>query len=1146
MTTLADSAARTRIADDLDATLVVEAAAGTGKTTALVGRMIAVLTAGAATLDRMVAVTFTELAAGELKLRLRTEIERRREACAPDSVEHRRLVAALPQLEEARIGTIHSFCSDLLRERPVEAGVDPLFEVAAEDLSGDFFSRAFDQWFERALAEPGEGLRRMLRRGSRERGGPRALLRNAAWELARWRDFPAPWRHQTFDRSAAIDAILVDMTALAAEATGRNPDDYFTKSLTEIAHFVDEVARREAVRERDYDGLEADLIQLPRARHWRWTGFTRGADAAWKQPVRPQREALHAALVQFADTAGAHLAPHLRDELWPVVERYEALKISAGRLDFLDLLLLARDLLLAHPSVRHDLQARFTHLFVDEFQDTDPLQAEILLLLAAADPAATDWTTVRPIPGKLFLVGDPKQSIYRFRRADVALYETIKRRLVAAGAVVEHLTTSFRAVPDIQQAVNAALAPRMTGSAGQATYVPLTPFRKEIETQPAVVALPVPAPYGDYGKIVDWRINESLPDATAAFVDWLVRKSGWTVTERERPDERVPVEPRHVCLLFRRFRSFGNDVTHPYVRALEARQLPHVLVGGSAFHAREEVEAVRNALTAIERPEDELAVFATLRGPLFALGDGALLAYQAACGTFHAFRQPPDELAGSLAEVAAALAVLRDLHRGRNRRPIAATISRLLEATRAHAGLAIWPTGEQALANVTRLMDLARRAERSGVTSFRRFVERLGEGAEQGGTSDAPIIEEGTGGVRLMTVHRAKGLEFPVVVLADITAKEAPTEPQRFVDPEGHLCAMRLAGCAPPELLEQREEEHEREREEATRVLYVAATRARDLLVVPTLGDERREGWLGALNPAVYPSEADRRAPVAVDAPGCPPFKSDSVAVRPDRAPGSAHAVAPGVHDPECGEHQVVWWDPTTLELSVEERVGLRQQMLLAADEKGERSEEGVRAHAAWLADQQRVRAQACRASVDVTTATEWAHAHADDPAPSDVIVDEVPGRTASVPRGARFGTLVHAVLAAVDLEADQAGVEQVVRQQGRLLGAPAAERDAAVERVVRALHAPLLRRAATAARAGLLRREVPVAFRLDDARLVEGVVDLAFRDPDDENAWTVVDFKTDYDLDPHIATYRWQIDIYARAIAAATGAPTRSVLLRV
>ena len=162
----------------------------------------------------------------------------------------------------------------------------------------------------------------------------------------------------------------------------------------------------------------------------------------------------------FVRGAGADLAPLLRDDLWPVVEAYEHLKARSGCLDFLDLLRHARDLVRGDATVRADLQARFTHLFVDEFQDTDPLQAEILLLLSAADSAERDWRRITPVPGKLFIVGDPKQSIYRFRRADVGTYQIVKEQLLKRGAVPVYLRTSFRGTPAIQQFVNVAFEDR--------------------------------------------------------------------------------------------------------------------------------------------------------------------------------------------------------------------------------------------------------------------------------------------------------------------------------------------------------------------------------------------------------------------------------------------------------------------------------------------------------------------------------------------------------------------------------------------------------------------------------------------------------------------------------------------------------------
>ena len=1132
---LADQSARERIRTDLETTLVVEAAAGTGKTTELVGRMVAVLMAGRGRLDGMVAVTFTDTAAGELKLRLRTHIEQARRDDAGCTPEARRLLTdALPQLEEARIGTIHSFCADLLRERPVEAGVDPLFEVAPDDVARMLLDRAYDRWFEAVLANPGPGVRRILRRRTGE-DGPRGLLRAAVHALAERRDFPTSWRRAPgFDRDGAIDGLVAEMAALAEWASRGNPEDYFTQSLAELARFVDDVARAESVRPRDHDGLEADLVRFVRDWHAAWVGFRSAPNGFPKAELREKRDALKVRLDRFVADAGADLAPELRDELWPVVETYDELKKRAGCLDFLDLLLLARNLVRGKAAVRRELQRRFTHLFVDEFQDTDPLQAEILVLLAADDPMVDDWRRARPVPGKLFIVGDPKQSIYRFRRADVALYEEVKRRVVDAGGALVELTTSFRAVPEIQEAVNAAFAPRLDGGS-QARYVPLAPFRSGVESQPALVALPVPAPYGDYRTIVRWKIEECLPDAVAAFVEWLVRGSGWTVTERERPAERVPLRARHVCLLFRRFRSFRTDVTHPYVRALEARHLPHLLVGGTSFHRREEVEAIRNALAAIERPEDELAVFATLRGPLFALGDAALLAFRERCRTLHSFRPLPADLPPELQEVADALAVLRDLHRGRNRRPISDTIGRLLAATRAPAGLAIWPTGEQALANVSRLVDLARRAERGGVISFRAFVDRLMVEAERGEASDAPIVEEGTEGVRIMTVHRAKGLEFPVVILADLTANETHAEPSRWVDPERGLCALRLAGCSPPELLEHAEAELARDREEAARVLYVAATRARDLLVVPAVGDGRQDGWLAGLNPVVYPAES---RPESRTPRGCPGFGTDTVLVRPADVPRPPASVAPGLHRPEAGQHRVVWWDPAALRLDVQESVGLAQHKLLTADESGTRSEAGIRRHDAWQATRAQVRAAAGLASLRVVTATEQAAVATFDAA-ADVTVETVPP-DGPRPHGKRFGTLVHAVLAVVDLDAGPEEVARVAALEGRLLGASAEETSAATGTVVRALAHPLVRRAASA---GSCRRETPVAIRLDDGVVVEGVVDAAFLE---NGVWTVIDFKTDVEIAGRLGEYRRQVALYAAAIARATGAPARAVLLQI
>jgi ATP-dependent exoDNAse (exonuclease V) beta subunit len=1146
---LADAEARRRILNDFTTTLFVEAAAGTGKTTALVGRIVALICEGASTLDRIVAVTFTEKAAGEMKLRLREEIERARNSkdLAPERSEL--LAKALSQLELARIGTIHAFCGDLLRERPVEAGIDPLFEVAAEDQMADLMDRAFDTWFQNALGDPPEGVRRILRRQSKSQKS-RDALRNAATTLAEHRDFPTAWRRDRFDRDSAIDELirrLAELGELGPKASSLQ--DYLAKNIIEIKRFVDENARLEVVRGRDYDGLEFSLADLARRWSWGWKGSKRTTFGNLsRDEVLARRDSVKSDLDAFLRRSNADLAPLLQAALQPALTAYQDLKARSGRADFLDLLIKARDLIRDNRTVREELQNRFTHYFVDEFQDTDPIQAEILLLLAANNSGETNWLDVSPISGKLFLVGDPRQSIYRFRRADVAIYQQVKQMLLSRGAVPLYLNTSFRSPPSLQSFVNAAFEPAMAATVADGQYVPLENWRPEITGQPTIIALPVPRPYNDRGNIVRSSIDASLPEATGAFIDWLVNESGWKVEENKRP---VSIAPRHICVLFRRFRNFSADVTRPYVRALEARRLSHVLVGGRSFHDREEIIALRNALAAIEWPDDELRVYATLRGPLFALTDDALFAYRqtvSADDELHIRRLHPmhlvdrSKLDSSTQEVADALVLLGDLHVDRNRRPIAQTILMLLDAIRAHAGIAMWPTGEQALANCLRMVDLARRFEQRGASSFRAFVERMDDDAEAGQAEDAPIVEQGTEGVRMMTVHKAKGLEFPIVVLADPTCPATHDNPNRHVDPSRRLWLEPLCGCTPVELLEAAQEELLRDQAESVRLTYVAATRARDLLVVPACGDKELDGWLEVLNPALYPAEDTRAQSDTI--PGAPRFGDESVV---DRGPNAMRlpqgSIRPGLHRPRVGAHAVAWWDPNVLNLDVEENVGVRQQRILEADESGAEVARGEQAYAQWKDGRLSAIEKASRPTLKVQTVTALAASIGlSEPTLARIQLEKLTRADAERPSGRRFGALVHAVLAAVDLDANADEISAVAQANARLIDATPEETDAAVSTVRDALKHPLIRRAAGAQ---AVRRETPVQHYRDDRTLIEGVVDLAFQETTPEfQGWTVVDFKTDREIEKAENQYRAQVAAYVDAVHIATDAPARGFLL--
>jgi ATP-dependent exoDNAse (exonuclease V) beta subunit len=729
---------------------------------------------------------------------------------------------------------------------------------------------------------------------------------------------------------------------------------------------------------------------------------------------------------------------------------------------------------------------------------------------------------------------------------------------------VVKLTTSFRSVPEIQACVNAAFAPVMTGDAAtlQADYVPLSEFRPPLPAQPAVVALPVPEPYGARA-LSAIAIEKSLPDAVGGFVDWVVNESGWKVTERTG-DRPVRVAARHVCILFRRFISFGEDVTQPYVRALEARGVSHVLVGGKTFHDREEVETIRAALAAVEWPDDELSVFAALRGALFAVGDEELLEWRHRFGGFHPFRIPEPFRADPsgrtaalthLAPVASALALLAALHRRRNYVPVAETIQRLLDSTRAHVGFVLRAGGEQTLANVLHIAELARQYEADGGISFRGFVEELRLAAESAEAAEAPILEEGSDGVRMMTVHKAKGLEFPVVILADITCRLSRAEAGRWIDPDQRKCALKLGGWAPLDLLLHDAEEAARDRAEAERLAYVAATRARDLLVVPAIGDGPYDGgWLDPLTPAVYPPPTSRRD--ARRGPGCPDFRSkDSVLSRPDNDPARADTVAPGLHrfaarrNPESRTpnpgYSVVWWDPHALHLHAASSFGLRRDDLIVKDGDMFAVEDRLSEYQRWREERARVVEQGSRPSLRVERATTWAAAAAEAGIDEEIEVTgpvevvTLPGAEGR-PRGPRFGTLVHAVLATVPLEGGADLVARTAATQGRLLLATQSEVEAAASLVSAVLAHELMDRAR---RARSVAREAPVSWVQKGGLLIEGVLDLAF---DDGETTTVVDFKTDHELAAGESRYRAQLRQYVSAVARVTGRPASGILFRV
>ena len=1156
---------RELIGSELDKTLIVEAAAGTGKTTELVKRIVALIENQRATIDQIVAVTFSEKAAGELKLRLREELERARASSPAGSDAARLLDAAVHDFEEAHVSTIHGFCAELLRERPVEARVDPAFVVLTDSQAARLFEEAFTAWLHGQLANPQEGVRRSLRRpvkrqfGDEQEDGPLERLRAAANSLREWRDHPAPWRQPAYDRIADIKSLVARLkTFVDLVSKPIKRDDRLAESFALARASCADIERQrrrvgDMVPDSMWDAWEAVLTGLAGDRDF--ANPKKGYGAAYAMGVtRDQALAAHTelltALRAFKANADADLAALLHEEMLECLRGYEDRKRESGALDFLDLLIKARDLVRDSDEIRREFRARFRAILVDEFQDTDPLQADLLRLLAEGDDGALR-------PGALFIVGDPKQSIYRFRRADVGAYRRIAHGLAESGAVAVTLQTSYRSVPAIQHFVNAAFREEMNGDPDtlQADYVPLLRHRDDTPEQPAIVALPVPRPYGkaQYGppQVTQTALNQSQPPAIAAFVAWMLSdQCTWTVPGA---NGRRKIEASDICLLFRRFLNFGKDITRGYVEGLEARGIPHLLVGGKTFHEREEVDAVRTALTAIEWPEDELSVYAALHGPLFAIGEEELLEYHSIARVFHPYRVPID-LPDRLKPIAQVLRTLRELHAARNHRTVAETIGRLMAATRAHAGFVLWRGGEQALANVLHISDLARRYEAEGGLSFRGFVDTLHDLSGSAESPEAPILEEGSNGVRMMTVHKAKGLEFPVVVLADMACRLSLEDASRYLDPGRKLCAMRLGGWSPLDLQEHNEEEARRDEAEGVRLAYVAATRARDMLVVPAVGDgPYTKGWLRPLNRALYPPRFQWQSPEP--ARGVPLFKGKQTILPDARADGQPvdDTVRPGTYqlvDAGSGStYSVVWWDPRELEGAPDDARGVRREDLIAKDARPADIAADRARYDEWRERLRSTQQSGAVASVQVSTVTEAAK----EAAPKLVTVAEVFVEDAQPsqlrPSGKRFGTLVHALLATLPLDAGPGDAAELAALYAKLFAAPDAERDAAASIGASLLKHSRWQAAKAAADAGRrVWREAPVSWSAPAEpgkapTIVDGQVDLAY---ETDAGWVVVDFKTDIEIVSAQDAYKQQVALYAQAVSKATGQPATGVLLRV
>ncbi|HTD53319.1 MAG TPA: UvrD-helicase domain-containing protein, partial [Thermoanaerobaculia bacterium] len=824
---LPDAAARRTIETVLDRNLFVEAAAGTGKTRSLVDRMVAMIRDGATSIEHLSAVTFTIKAAAHLSERFQVALENRRRS-EKDAGKRARLEAAIAGLDRCFIGTIHAFCARLLRERPVEAGVDPEFQELDETENLIARDEAWESYTQRLFVEESPVLARLSALGvslDALKETYKVLADNTDVEPARTAGGEPP------DLEPARLAAEEFLSRAAPELPAAAPPagwDSFQRHLREALRLQ---RGADPSRPASVARLLECLDFTPKPTLNRWP---RGHQA---KKLAQEFEVLRSSRLTPTLTAWREfLYPILIEAILPAVAEFRRRRLAAGRLNFQDLLLLARDLLRDHPGARRDFQARFTPILVDEFQDTDPIQAEVILYLTGRDVTEKNWRRLEPIPGSLFVVGDPKQSIYRFRRADIETYERVRERIVESGGEVVKLTSNFRSADPICGWVNWVFAPLFPASATreQAAYAPLSAAREaDLDEPSGAFRLEVPAqPRGEAVARVD----------AEQIARWIRAALDGAALPLEKGPRASLAPPRKLTpgdfLILLRYR--WN--LRLYAHALETRRIPYEISGGGAFSDSEEIASLLPFLEALIDPDDPLPLVATLRGDLFGIDDRTLFEFRRAGGRFSFLSEPP---AGSDPRIHRAWTILREGRELVRRLPPAAALATILGRLGLVAAAAADELGETNAGNLLKAMTLARRLSSRG-EAFAGIVRHLRELSETGETEEMSSDPGRAGVVRLMNLHRAKGLESPIVFLADPTGDLPPKitwSVDRSEDPARGYFRMTiprgpfdtLTDIARPSGWKEMAESEARFYEaESDRLLYVAATRARDLLVVST------------------------------------------------------------------------------------------------------------------------------------------------------------------------------------------------------------------------------------------------------------------------------------------------------------------------
>lgn len=1076
---LADEADRTRITTALDTTVFVEAGAGSGKTHALVGRISALVDSGV-DIGSIAAITFTEKAAGELRERLRKTLENH--DGLGDSVAGRRSTA-LDRLDAAPIGTIHAFAARLISEYPIEAGVPPLITVVDELRSQIAFDRRWEQAQQALFNDPAAdtALRVLLAVGvtlDQLRNVARALDSN--WDRLRTH----PPQQQVVPSLDAGPLLRAAELVLEQKARCSDPADKLLERFPVVEEWR---TRLMAVADSEDLGQILDVLgSLPdkgysKGTKKNWGGDVAGVQQQFKDLVE-QRDQLISGLVSPAvNTVSAVMAEVLLDA---AVTRQRS-----GELEYHDLLVHARDLLVgetdAEAPARVPLHQRYTHLMLDEFQDTDPVQAEIAVRLAAGIGCGPEgWEELPVPPGRLFMVGDPKQSIYRFRRADIATFLAARNRAVAdPGSAVATLQTNFRSTTSLLDWINAVFAQLIEGNATiQPPYAALVPAPGrpawDDDAGPAVVVIGRDgATPGENGKVTAADRNRQEAGEVAAAVRLATGTAGvpgWRHQggNKEGYAQRA-LELKDVCILL------PTRTALPYIEdALDAAGIEYRAEASSLVYATQEVTDLLLTLRTLANTADQASLVVTLRSALFACGDDDLFHWKQAGGAWNLYAPVPEGQETSA--VGTAMAYLRALHR---ELPVL-TPAELLDCVAVDRRVLEAATDTPRYRDVWRrirfVIDQARawsEATHGGLRDYLGWAASQQE--ENARVKESMVPETDLQAVRIMTIHASKGLEFPMVILAGAGSAPRSSSAPALWDMDGNALVHFVGDVEARGYADAAAAEKEFAEAERRRLLYVACTRAESHLVVSHYNGSSSSlsGLLASVNDAELAPDLD--------------IPEELIPL-----PKMASSAGPVPEFEEWLQQSNAWSEQSS-------RVSRTSVTALAKGSgSGVGSEYGTSVSFRSLAG-----------------------------------VEEVLPAFAGIPEehGPIFGTAMHRLLELTDLEITPSLSELAA---GVAAAAGLRNTEDLEAYALSALESVPVRQAAV--REHWL--ELPVMVPEGD-RTVEGIIDLMYRE--DDGSLVIADFKTDVSVGPdQLAAYWRQLGTYARMISRITGEAVSELVL--